>query len=153
MMQRLVLLFAGGALAVLASGQVPPAKPTASKGASRPIADSNQVTFEREVFTYMPRDVDPFASPIETGAIRPLPADLKVLGIIYDPDGRNSVAVMRDQSTQVQYRGRVGQVLGRARITQIGPRAVVLTIQEYGFSRQETLRLNIQQIPQTKGNP
>jgi hypothetical protein len=115
--------------------------------------DSNKVTFEREVFTYVASEVDPFASPMETGAIRPLVSDLKVVGIIYDPTGHNSVAVMRDQSTTLQYRAKVGQVLGRAKVTQIKPQEVILSIEEYGFSRQTSLKLNVQQTQQTKGKP
>ncbi|MDP1890776.1 MAG: hypothetical protein Q8K55_07745 [Gemmatimonadaceae bacterium] len=133
------------------------ANPQAAAKASAPAAsqatDSTKVTFEREVFTYVPRELDPFSSPIESGAIRPLVADLKVVGIIYDPAGRNSVAVMRDISTQQQYRAKPGQMLGRARVSQIRPQEVVLTIEEYGFSRQETLKLNVQQTQQTKGKP
>jgi len=132
------------------SSKAPPASALATKASSR---DSSKVTFEREVFTYVPREVDPFASPMETGAIRPLVSDLKLTGIIYDATGRNSVAVMRDQSTQLQYRAKVGQVLGRAKMTQIKPQEVILTIEEYGFSRQETLKLNVQQTQQTKGKP
>lgn len=136
----------------------PPAKPQAAAGkaaapATPPAPDSNKITFEREVFTYVPREIDPFSSPIETGAIRPLVADLKVVGIIFDPAGRNSVAVMRDVSTQQQYRAKPGQMLGRARVSQIRAQEVVLTIEEYGFSRQETLKLNAQQTQQTKGKP
>lgn len=127
------------------------ARALASAASSAP--DSNKITFEREVFTYVPREIDPFASPIESGAIRPLVADLKVVGIIYDPAGRNSVAVMRDISTMQQYRAKPGQMLGRARVTQIRPQEVVLAIEEYGFSRQETLKLNVQQTQQTKGKP
>lgn len=133
-----------------------PAKPQAAAKASPaapPPADSNKITFEREVFTFVPREIDPFSSPIESGAIRPLVADLKVVGIIFDPAGRNSVAVMRDVSTQQQYRAKPGQMLGRARVSQIRPQEVVLTIEEYGFSRQETLKLNAQQTQQTKGKP
>ncbi|MBI5601686.1 MAG: hypothetical protein HY944_08995 [Gemmatimonadetes bacterium] len=134
------------------------AKPQAAAGkaaapAPPPAPDSNKLTFEREVFTYVPREIDPFSSPIETGAIRPLVADLKVVGIILDPAGRNSVAVMRDVSTQQQYRAKPGQMLGRARVSQIRAQEVVLTIEEYGFSRQETLKLNAQQTQQTKGKP
>jgi len=80
-------------------------------------------------------------------------ADLKVVGIILDPAGRNSVAVMRDVSTQQQYRAKPGQMLGRARVSQIRAQEVVLTIEEYGFSRQEILKLNAQQTQQTKGKP
>jgi len=136
-----------------ASGQAAKAPASASPAAKPQSADSSKVTFEREVFTYVPGEVDPFASPMETGAIRPLVSDLKVVGIIYDPAGHNSVAVMRDQSTSMQYRAKVGQVLGRARVTQIKPQEVVVTIEEYGFSRQESLKLNVQQTQQTKGKP
>lgn len=135
-----------------------PAKPQAAAAKAPAPApsqanDSSKITFEREVFTYVPRETDPFASPIESGAIRPLVADLKVVGIIFDAAGRNSVAVMRDMSTKQQYRAKVGQMLGRARVSQIRPQEVVLTIEEYGFSRQETLMLNVQQTQLTKGKP
>lgn len=131
-------------------------QPPAAKAPAAAVSqaqDSNKITFEREVFTYVPRATDPFSSPIESGAIRPLVADLKLVGIIFDPAGRNSVAVMRDVSTQQQYRAKPGQILGRARVSQIRAQEVVLTIEEYGFSRQETLKLNMQQTQQTKGKP
>ncbi len=116
-----------------------------------PAQDSTKVTFEREVFTYDSGERrDPFASPFETGEIRPLIADLHVVGIIFDASGRNSVAVMRDVSTQIQYRVKVGQMLGRAKVSQIRPQEVVMTIEEYGFRRQELLKLS---LPQTKRTP
>jgi hypothetical protein len=130
-----------------------PAKPAAKAPPAAPAKDTTRVTFEREVYTYVGRELDPFASPIETGAIRPLVADLKVVGIIYDPAGRNSVAVLRDMSTQQQYRARLGQMLGRAKVAQIRPQEVMLSIDEYGFSRQEILKLNTTQTQQTKGKP
>ena len=124
-----------------------------SRSAGAPAAraqDSSKVTFEREVFSYVSEGRrDPFASPIETGEIRPLLADLRVVGIIFDASGRNSVAVMRDMSTQEQYRVKAGQILGRAKVAQIKQDEVVMTINEYGFSRQEGLKL----IKQTKGKP
>ncbi len=143
----------------------PPAKPpakSAAKSAAKsqaaakappPAADSSKMTFLREVFTYVPSEIDPFVSPIESGAIRPLIADLKVVGIIFDPTGRNSVVVMRDVSTLQQYRAKTGQLIGRARVSQIKAHEIVLTIEEYGFSREEVLRLNVQQTQQTKGKP
>jgi hypothetical protein len=131
-----------------------PAAKTTSPGAKAGAQDSSKVTFDREVFAYVSAGRrDPFASPIETGEIRPLLADLKVVGIMFDPSGRNSVVVMRDMSTQQQYRAKTGQVLGRAKVTQIKPQEVVMTIDEYGFSRQEILPLNVKQAQQTKGKP
>ncbi len=136
-------------------GQAPAA---AMAPAPRPQAaaeDTNKITFQREVFTYVPREIDPFTSPIESGAIRPLVADLRLVGVIYDPAGRNSVAVLRDMSIQPpqQYRAKIGQMLGRAKVAQIKPQEIVLSIEEYGFSRQEIIKLNTQQTQQTKGKP
>lgn len=129
------------------------AQARATPSAGRPSPqDSSKITFEREVFAYVVGGRrDPFASPIETGEIRPLIADLKVTGIIFDPRGRNSVAVMRDMSTNEQYRVKTGNILGRARVAQIKPQEVVMTIDEYGFSRQEILTLSKNQ--QTKRSP
>jgi hypothetical protein len=117
--------------------------------------DSSKITFEREVFAYVSDGRrDPFASPIETGEIRPLLQDLSVVAILYDARGNNSVAVMRDQSTQQQYSAKVGQVLGRAKVSQIRPQEVVMTINEYGFSRQEILKLNVPGMNQQfRGKP
>ena len=138
-----------------------PAKAAPAAAAPAPAAstpdvaqDSSKLTFYREVFTYARGGRrDPFASPIETGEIRPLLADLRVTGIIYDPRGRSSVAVMRDMSTQQQYRVKTGSVLGRARVAQIRPAEVVMTIDEYGFSRQEILKLAVQKNQQTTRTP
>jgi hypothetical protein len=116
---------------------------------------TGRITFQREVFAYASEGRrDPFASPIETGEIRPLLQDLTVVAILYDARGRNSVAVMRDQSTQQQYSAKVGQVLGRATVSQIRPQQVVMTINEYGFSRQEILKLNVPGMNQQfRGKP
>ncbi len=137
------------------AAKAPAAKAPAAKAAApAPVKDSSKISFDREVFAYVSEGRrDPFASPIETGEIRPLVADLRLVGVIYDPAGRNSVAVMRDQSTGQQYRAKAGQMLGRARVSQVRPQEVVMTIEEYGFSRQEVLKLNVQQTQQTKGKP
>jgi hypothetical protein len=135
-----------------------PAAPAPARATPAPVKaasqDSSKISFDREVFAYVVGGRrDPFASPIETGEIRPLIADLKVTGIIFDPRGRNSVAVMRDMSTQEQYRVKTGNILGRARVAQIKPQEVVMTIDEYGFSRQEILKLAVQKSQQTKRTP
>ena len=67
--------------------------------------------------------------------------DLRLVTVLYDPTGRNSVAVMRDVTTKDQYRVKVGQTLGRMRVAGIEPRQIVFTIEEIGFSRQEPLVL------------
>jgi hypothetical protein len=96
--------------------------------------------------------------------IRPLLPDLRLVGVAYDPTGRNSVAVLREdmQETMGQkrevgavlqhqgkptveipmYRVKEGQQLGRMRVARIGPRSVTFTIEEFGYSRQETLTVD-----------
>jgi hypothetical protein len=48
---------------------------------------------------------------------------------------------MRDLSTKDQYRVKVGQTLGRMRVSQIQPRQVVFALDEFGYGRQEVLGL------------
>jgi len=106
-------------------------------------ADSS-LTLYREVYQYDAGGRrDPFASLIATGVLRPLLQDLRLVGVAYDPTGRNSVAIMRDMSTKEkeQYRVKVGQTVGRMRVAQIQQKAVIFTIEEYGFSRRETLTM------------
>ncbi|HWP04028.1 MAG TPA: hypothetical protein VNL96_11265 [Gemmatimonadaceae bacterium] len=96
---------------------------------------------EREVFRYERSGRrDPFLSLISSGDLRPMLADLQLTTVLYDPAGR-SVAVLRDLSTKEQYRVRVGQTLGRMRVARIDAKSITFTIEEYGYSRQETLRL------------
>ncbi len=101
-----------------------------------------EVSLEREVFSYDAGGRrDPFVSLLRNGDLRPMLNDLRLVTVIYDPTGRNSIAIMRDVSTKDQYRVRVGTTLGRMRVAQIEPREIVFTIEEIGFSRQELLAL------------
>ena len=68
-------------------------------------------------------------------------SDLKLVGIIVDPRGRNSIAVLHDLSTKEMYRLRNGATIGRLRVTQISQRSVTFVIEEFGVSRQEVLSL------------
>ncbi len=118
-----------------------PPRPAAAQVAR---VDSSRVVFTREVYNY-PRDGrrDPFASLIATGDIRPIFSDLVITGIMYDPSGRNSLAMLQDVSTNELYRARVGSVFGRIRITAIRLKEVGVSIDEFGFTRQEVLLLNV----------
>jgi hypothetical protein len=82
---------------------------------------------------------DPFFSLILTDDLRPLLADLRLVGILYEPSGRRTVAVMRDLQTNAQYRVSAGATLGRMRVAQIRQRAVIFSIDEFGLSRQDSL--------------
>ena len=122
------------------------AKPVATDSAAGSTAVlSAGAAFERETFLYdRGGRRDPFVSLMSTSELRPLISDLRLVAIAYDASaGRNSVAVLHDMSTKEkeQYRIRVGQSLGRMRVSSISPRAVVFTIEEFGYSRQETLAL------------
>ena len=106
-----------------------------------PAADTMpRVLINREVFQYDGNGRrDPFVSLMTTGDLRPLLADLKLVGVAYDPRGQNSVAVLRDITSKDQYRVKVGQTIGRMRVAAIQPKAVIFTIEEFGYSRQELL--------------
>ena len=96
----------------------------------------------REVFAYEGGGRDPFMSLLRSGDVRPLISDLKLTTIVYD--GRyaaRSVAVLRDITNRRLYRVKTGDIIGRLKVTQIRPREIVFTVQEFGFERQETLSL------------
>lgn len=112
----------------------------AGAGATGASADLPAVT--REVFTYNADGRrDPFFSLILTEDLRPLLTDLKLVGILYEPSGKRSVAIMRDLQTNAQYRVAPGQLLGRMRVIQIKPKGVIFSIDEFGLSRQDSLVL------------
>jgi hypothetical protein len=79
---------------------------------------------------------------MNTDEVRPLYQDLKLVAVAYDPFGRNSVAVLRDVTSKIQYRVKVGQEIGRMRVARIGEQSVAFNIEEFGYSRQETLAMN-----------
>ena len=128
-----------------------PVKPSTTATAAKKDAKSGdtsekgavkEITLLRESFSYNSEGRrDPFVSLIANGDLRPMISDLRLVTVIYAPQGR-SVAIMRDVSTDEQYRVRSGQTLGRMRVAGISPKSVTFTIDEYGFSRQEVLALN-----------
>ncbi len=105
-------------------------------------ASLQSASLQREVFAYEGGGRDPFMSLLKSGDVRPLISDLKLTTIVYD--GRfaaRSVAVLRDVTNRRIYRVKAGDIVGRLKVTQIRPREVVFTVQEFGFERQETLSL------------
>ena len=116
-------------------GQVGP------NGRVAPKLDTVPSFVMREAFDYDRANTrDPFASLLNTSDLRPVISDLKLVGILYDPTGRRSVAIMRDQQNTL-YRATIGQTLGRMRVSRIKPRAVIFTIEEFGVNRQDSLVL------------
>lgn len=125
------------ALGLLLSAQ-DPTDPPADSSARATAAPR---TIYREVFDYDAGGRrDPFASLLGTGEIKPIFNDLRLTSVLFDPAG-NSVAVLRDLTSREQYRVRTGQTIGRLRVVAIRQRSVTFAIEEFGFSRQETLTM------------
>jgi hypothetical protein len=137
-----------------AEGVAKPAAHAASRAAGKAAprrADTAVVVIEREAFAYASEGRrDPFKSLLTTSDLRPLLGELRLVGVAVDPEGRNSVAILRDLTTKAQHRVRIGQLLGRMRVAEIRPRAVVFTIEELGFSRQEILALSDSTVARSK---
>jgi hypothetical protein len=126
------------------SAKQPPAPDTRKPGAATaplpPVDTAPRVLINREVFSYDGDGRrDPFVSLFTTSDLRPLLTDLKLVAVAFDPRGQNSVAVLRDITSKEQYRVRVGQAIGRMRVAAIQEKAVIFTIEEFGYSRQEIL--------------
>lgn len=117
-----------------------PAPAGAKAPAPAPVDTAPRVLINREIFQYDGDGRrDPFVSLLTTSDLRPLLSDLKLVAVAYDPRGQNSVAVLRDPTSKSQYRVRVGQTIGRMRVAAIQEKAVIFTIEEFGYSRQELL--------------
>jgi hypothetical protein len=112
---------------------------------------AGRVVLRREVFAYEPSGRrDPFVTLMTVGELRPMISDLTISGILIDPTGRNSVAVLRDVSSKEQYRVKVGQQLGRMRVARIAQKSVTFTIEEFGYSRQQELAIDETNQARTK---
>jgi hypothetical protein len=117
-----------------------PTTAKASTSAPIPADTAPRVLINREVFQYAGDGRrDPFVSLLTTSDLRPLLNDLKLVAVAFDPRGQNSVAVLRDVTSKDQYKVRVGQTIGRMRVAAIQEKAVIFTIEEFGYSRQEIL--------------
>jgi hypothetical protein len=130
----------------------PAQKQPASSGAAQP-AGANATpakvdtvpppTILRETFAYdRAGRRDPFLSLLMTNDLRPAMSDLRLTGVLFDHSGRgNSLATLRDITTNAQYRVGVGSVLGRMRVSAIRTETVVFTIEEFGTTRRDSLVL------------
>lgn len=115
----------------------------ASPAAGKKVAIPTEVTIQRETFDYSGNGRrDPYKSLMSTSDVRPLLSDLRLTVVVFDPTGNNSVAILRDGFSKQQYRVRVGQQLGRLRVSSIKQKTVQFTVEEFGFNRIETLPLS-----------
>ncbi|MBI4422054.1 MAG: hypothetical protein HY560_14615 [Gemmatimonadetes bacterium] len=132
-----------------AGGQAPAAAGGGTAG-SAPLAaeqaPTDSTSLQREVFSYRAGGRDPFLSLMRSADVRPLVTDLRVVGITYDPAyPARSVAVLRDIDQNKRYAVRVGDELGRIKVTEIRPDAVVVSIEEFGSERQVVLAVRKRQ--------
>jgi hypothetical protein len=121
----------------------PPAADTASAA-----ADTGGPTLElsREVFAYRGSGRDPFVSLLKSGGVRPLPQDLRVVGITFDPRyPQRSVAVLHDITDLRRFTVRPGDVVGRVRVVEVRATEVIAVVQEFGVDRQVVLPLRRRQ--------
>ena len=120
-------------------GAAAPTTPTAS--AAQDSAPST--VLEREVFRYSAASRDPFESLLRTGDVKPLLEDLRLTSVTYDNQfPMNSVAVISDTTEAQRYTVRVGDRMGRLRVSSIRLREVVLAYEEFGRELLDTLRLS-----------
>ena len=129
-----------------------PAADTLDQEAEAALADSVQRAREidvlRETFAYAGGTRDPFNSLIDKDKSGPEIADLDLVGVYLDlRSPSNNIVVLREKGTKAKrHKMRVGDQLGRSRLTQIRARDAVFTIQDFGFDRQETLSLRKQEV-------
>lgn len=129
----------GEAAGVVGAAPVGAAPASASKATKAP----SEIVIARETYSYSSGGRrDPYKSLMTSSEVRPLLSDLRLVAVAFDPAGSNSVAILRDNYSKVQYRVRAGQQLGRLRVSAIRQKSVLFTMEEFGFNRQETLTLS-----------
>ena len=117
----------------------------AAKGPSLAPGDTSLVSgdstqLQREMFSYKGAGRDPFLSLLKSSSLRPLVTDVRVAGIAFDAAyPARSVAVLRDTAQRKRFAVRVGDELGKMRVSEIRRDAVVVTIDDFGVERQVVL--------------
>ena len=130
-------------VAATLDGKAPPAVSPAAAATVPAVADAGKQLLSRETYAYQGAGRrDPFVSLMNSEELRPIFQDLKLVAVAFDPLGRNSVAVLRDVTSKEQYRVKIGQEIGRMRVAAIREKSVTFGIEEFGYSRQETLAMN-----------
>jgi hypothetical protein len=111
------------------------------------VAKAREIEVMRETFAYAGGTRDPFASLIDLDKVGPEVSDLDLVGVYLDVrTPSNNLVVLREKASSKRHKMRVGDQLGRARLTQIRARDAVFMISDFGFERQETLSLRKQEV-------
>ena len=125
----------------------PDSQPAADPSVADSIARAREIEVMRETFAYAGGTRDPFASLIDLDKTGPEIADLDLVGVYLDlRSPSNNIVVLREKTSAKRHKMRVGDQLGRARLTQIRARDAVFMIADFGFERQETLSLRKQEV-------
>ena len=115
------------------------------RGSASQAGSKGAVVLYREEYSYADEGRrDPFLSLMGTGELTPLFVDLTLIGVMYDvaQPGR-SIAIVLDGSSNTTYRVKAGQPLGRMKVEKVSQREMTVSIDEFGFSRRETLQLDM----------
>lgn len=100
----------------------------------------------RETFAYAGGPRDPFSSLLTMERMGPEFVDLQLVGVYHDLQyPSNSVAIIRDKVGDRRYKVRAGDELGSMRVREIRDKEVVISVQDFGYSRQEILSLRKQE--------
>lgn len=114
-------------------GQTPPPE----------VADSVQLVFEREVFSYPSfQRRNPFA-PLTGDDSGPRFEQLRLMAVLLSPAPGQSIALVGSGSGEGMrtYRVRAGDVIGNMRVLAITARAVRMEVDEFGIREVRTLEL------------
>lgn len=115
----------------------------AQQPAQRPAQalENVDLVYEREVYIYPGQGRrDPFLTLTSQEGLGPRFEEISLRGIIYSTGRGRSVALLSDAEGKI-YRVRSGDVIGNARVVEIGPLRVVFAVDEFGVIRQEMLEL------------
>jgi hypothetical protein len=122
------------------------AQDTSAQDTAAQDTTAQTLALAREVFAYRGSGRDPFMSLLRSGDVRPLPQDLRVVGINFDARyPQRSVAVLNDGTSGKRYTVRPGDVIGRIRVVEVRASEVIAVVQEFGVDRQIVLPLRRRQ--------
>ena len=112
------------------------------------MQQAREIDVLRETFAYAGGTRDPFNSLINLDKQRPRDRRSRPRGRVSGPSHpeQQHRRAAGEGSTGKRHKLRVGDQLGRSRLTQIRARDAVFTIQDFGFERQETLSLRKQEV-------
>lgn len=115
---------------------------------TRTAAEDGVRVYHREVFTYQRGGrPDPFQPLLRADDMALRVEDLRVSGITYSPNARESMVVFVTSDDKRRLRMRVGDRVGNMTVARIYPRRVDVRVDELGVSRTHTLEVQrVQQL-------